>query len=1059
MSDSLERHESAWIELSLFYVLDQRDDTDPETIKNRALLIFGEGTWIAAKERPTRRVEKLGSGVKVIRIVDQTSAIQSLLTSAYFDHQKERFVTGLIERPLVVGLPDENAVVGAPFRGSYRLCQFICIDKPALLRRLAPGVEGPGAIRVAIDACFADVQRATGRLFSHNNLRWLGDVLIAERYRCHVYWRPIHSVDGKSCRELEVIVAHPATNLSVQVRVLGTDDMCLSDQLLEWQNNDRTPKRIQLQEELGTVQLRVWVDGHLVQEDTASVMRAFAGKISMGSGSAIALQDRLTRKLEKAIEGGAASWETLERATRAGGRQMAIGFGNSMTDELWSQMNLVQSQFFDVVRPLAPEFGYFPAQAEGRVQAILHFAKLISTADQAYLVDPWFDAVGTRDLVPRLSGDGHLTIVTNLPGEHVEQTGKLVECLESLARVGLAYQLEVICLSSPNNVSRQLFHDRYLLTRSGAGWRGFVLTNSFSGLATQYPLFVVEAPLGTTAQLLDEFETLVSKTERAKRLWPPERSGAKAHIETYRSFPYCQAVLVKAASKRNNDVDKLVQLGATRGFINLREDDWNWYSEQDKARELLDWLVPQQRRRGSRLRRRQKDMRVPRFDVGTAVHILGDLQARGLRITVPDVAQRTFAKSIDIEHRLRKTFSDPKDPTMDGPNVSAQRLVLRQTFQEGVDKVEAFRAGAAAWLHLRVHPEKTPRWDRTFAYAVLMQIDPERAVRVAQDLLDADFLLCLADPMHRFRRPWDGNLARALATAKSPFLRAPFLRAFGVQSFAFEALLAATPRDDIVPVDVDAAVIRLTSNGIPEEEIALILLVWGQQRPPSPTNPGRALGEILKDLSSEHQTTIFKALLDPNHHSAELLAEVVNGMTDNGASPAPGELEMLLDIFGQKFNHRPKDYFFGVPHNSTIAFVIGRIVSMLIQERTESAWDVLRRLMHADEVEKDTFPLSPFRRRPMADTADTMLGELILVELYSEGFDELNNPRPLQEDTASRVNACLKSPALGHSNELRKLMREIIDMIPEEALINNSHQRRDNNSVGWEDSLVGEEKQ
>lgn len=85
--------------------------------------------------------------------------------------------------------------------------------------------------------------------------------------------------------------------------------------------------------------------------------------------------------------------------------------------------------------------------------------------------------------------------------------------------------------------------------------------------------------------------------------------------------------------------------------------------------------------------------------------------------------------------------------------------------------------------------------------------------------------------------------------------------------------------------------------------------------------------------------------------------------------------------------------------------------------------------MCANEVEKDVLPLSPFRRRPKADTAETMLGELILVELYSEGFDLQNNPLPLGDATVTRANTYLASQECGLSQQLRELIGEILETL------------------------------
>src|SRR5262249_11011604 len=154
---------------------------------------------------------------------------------------------------------------------------------------------------------------------------------------------------------------------------------------------------------------------------------------------------------------------------------------------------------------------------------ILCFAKLLSGSEQTYLVDPWFDVVGAEALLTRVSGDVKLTVLTNLAlaqGEHVEQCNRLIEFLQACTMMNLPENLKIICLTA-TPVERQLFHDRFLLVQRNGQWTAYVLTNSFSSLATQFPLFVVETPAGTTALLLRELENLMDQNSAtAKQLWP-----------------------------------------------------------------------------------------------------------------------------------------------------------------------------------------------------------------------------------------------------------------------------------------------------------------------------------------------------------------------------------------------------------------------------------------------------------------------------------------------------------------------------------------------------------
>lgn len=1026
-----------WVEVTLFYVTVPRLEGDPDTVRSRAEVIYGEGAVTAPPDAPRLRTEKLGEGLRVLRMTNQVTALTDVLQREAFDHRDERFIFGLLRRPPVAGLamPRPSGVLDAPVVDAYHFVQFIRIDKLGLLQRASCKQQADDSSRAFIDGLLGALATRTGCDLRGDHLQWLGDVVIAHRVKSPVQWSSIPSNDGRGPRALDVLVA-PGVQGTVhaQLRITGTDGMCLGDRLLQWQPGETASQRIALSQEISGVFLRVWVNSELVLEEQRVILRGFMGTVEM-AGSSWTIQDRLTQKLAAAVRGAAADGDLLTSAQKGQSTAMSTKVGSQLPPEPWTGLNRTAQVVSDYVRPRAPDYAYFPKGAAGRTRAILHFAGLVSKAEQAYLVDPWFDATGAEALLPRVRGEVRFTVVTNLPSaQHAEHRKALDTFLHSAAVMGLPEHLQILCVCS-SRPEVQFFHDRFLLLKkAGDGWRGFVLTNSFSGLATAYSLFVVEAEAGTTALLLAELEQLLdSCSGRGERVWPPERKQPRSpELGGDRGqFPYWRTLL-RTIVHRWRGTDRAWLLAAeARGFLVLKEDGMKWLMTPKARLATLEVLLGAravERRTHSRwLRRRNarhktERNKLARLPIGRATLILGELAARGFDIDANRIAACLGRKdAMGIEQALRSSFDDDPDPVVLRPGGSQERMRLRQSLRKDVSLAEAAWTGLSLW-NSRVFPRsRTSYWDRCFTYAVLAYLDPPRAIRLSEELLDADFVLALVGTLHRRVKVWSEQLARALICSKAPVLRALGAQALSHSSFEGQG-------EDTAPSSSDGprTLDEVRSAGWNDAEVVYLLCVWGiDSEDRTRTDIANELARVLGSLDTIALPGACKFLFEDEVRSLSFLERVIDALVCLRDDKSTTALEALIQCFAQRFHTHQSDFRFSEAMHLPLTAVIARATASLATRHQTSPTLEIQRIARTAELEREFGRLTPFRWRKGAATADVALGWTVLWDLVSSSTPAAAGVT-VPEAVVQRAKSYLQRPCLRQSSELRECLRRVL---------------------------------
>lgn len=1033
--------ESAPVDLTLFYVETPRRDEDPPSVRGRAEILYGEGRINVKPNKPSVRRESLTKSIRYLKISNTLGEIAGRLTQESFEDRLNKkgdlvrlFSFGLVRRPVVLGLPHlESGSLQTAVGPLDRLHQFVRTDKRALLERLAPQKDSRADARKTITRLLDELMHATGRDLRADNAQWLGDVLIGERRKRLAWWKAIPSTEQKSASAFEVHVTPSLDEpLHVQARGVGVDGMCVCDRLLEWPVGDSAPRRVDLREEFHGVFLRAWLGGRLVQEEQAVRLLGFHSTVQSVAAE-YSIDDRLTRKLEGAVRTGAANPALLARSRRGQrtGFRTEVASGESV-HEPWRGLNHTAQANLDLLRPQAKPHARFAAGPAGRNEAVLHFAELISKSEEALLLDPWLDVVGAEALVQRVQGKVHFTVLTNLAIGHATEKQELTAFLRAVSVVGLPENLRVLCAPSPA-AGKQVFHDRFLLLRSKAGWTGYLLSNSFSGLAVSFPLYSVESPFATTALLLDDAEALLH-APGVEQIWPPESSGStnlEPTSKNHGEFPSWRVFLNGLVPRGHARERAWLRAAERRGFLRLTTEGMKWLMEPEARARALRWLLddvslPRLHRpsRDLRSRSRPDNRRVGRpFDMGRSVLILGELAARGLTLDATEVARRLRpGHAYVLASVVRDSFRDGPDPTILTPGSTFARIQMRQGLGLDRDPVESARAAISYWSS-GVWDIGRPRssWDRRFAYGVLAQLAPHIAVAVCEDLLDPELVLALVGNLGRTIHEVSDELSRALAHARSPLLRA-----FGVCTIANgpfegpETQFAVRPRS---PAD---AVVELARFGITQPDRALYLALWGVLGNGDDRAACDAFAIALVSefggLSESVIALIVDAIFRDEVGGWQFLMCLVEALVASDSAHVDGVLRAVLERFAQRFSSAEERAlrFYGLSE-VRITCVLARALADHARRHGRSVSDAVRSIVSVESLGANLVRITPFVHRRGASSADVALGWIALWEVVAAAWSRTNAAlEPLAEKTLAFAGRYLGDRGLFDSHALRE---------------------------------------
>ncbi len=1023
--------------VSLFYVRVPRLSSDPQSVRHRAELLYGEGVVQHGGGAPQGRSEKLDGGVRVMRIANSFEAAAEMLQQEFWDHNGDRFTLGLVKRSPIVGLPAErpSGVLDAPVPHPGRLWQFARTDKLSLVQRIAQAKPEAQTERGFVDAVLATLAGCTGCELRGNHIQWLGDVVLVNPVGTPAAWRPIRSASDSSCRSFDVVVEDGfRESVHVQVRVTGLDGMCICDRLLEWHVGDDLSRRVDLAEELGAVFMRAWVDSDLILEESSALCRGFNTTVSLAAGS-FSIHDRLTQKLEKAVRGGSATAETLESARRSERSESTARTATTMSQEPWSGLNGTADTLLDVVRPPVEHYSHFPKGSEGRATAMLRFAELIRGAAEAYLVDPWFDALGAESLLLRIQGDVHLTVVTNLPCSPNDDDPRtqLKRFLTTTSHYLLPRNLKVICVVG-GRPEKQVFHDRFLLLRKANHWRGYVLTNSFSGMATEYSLFVVEAPFGMVGLLLDELERLLdSPTGTAVSLWPPEAQPRQSGLDRG-EFPGWRPLLRGLVPWLASPSRQWLLSAQARGFIQVSRDGMRWRMTPPAREKCLRWMLNphalsgcEKRRRGFVLgRSTNSSFRSLRrgFDIGTAALALGEMSARGFEVDAFAIGARLKnGHGYSIEVALRRSFREDQDPTRIHPGDSLERVNLRQSLGCEVAFPRAAQLALTFVTNKVWALGKPTHWDRCFGYGVLLYLEPERAVRLCEQLHDADLILAFVDSLRPTINEWAEDIPVALVKSISPTLRA--LGAVFLVNQSFDC-------DDSNSLSASGAlalgVNRLRETGVSSEEIGHFLVALGiSQWTLLGSVVSNELVQHLGTLGSQHLEVVVAHVYENENLAADLVENLVRNLCRRQDSWVINVLGSMVRRFSQRFRSPLHQLRFSRVTDLRFTEVHGQALLDLSLRQGSSPGALLRTFVDVGGLYRHARRLSPFRQRPNAGSSEVALGWLALWELLAERQTDGDGVHRAPVDVVRRTRQLLDDQTHFESRDIRACLRQLLD--------------------------------
>jgi hypothetical protein len=957
-----------FVDLSLFYFAHGTD----------GYMLWGEG--LISSERgagPSVSASNLGNGLRVLRVTNDLATVTKVLQDPVFNYRHKGTTAiqlGLKRRPPIVALPPWGTLGTT---ATALLHQFV---RPTKAAALGATPVGQGDVpREVLDRILLRAHEVVGVDFRGADARYLGDVVLIEDASMTPPPLSFTSVRGSGAFPEAVrfdIEPHARdSELSINLRVIGTDDAVLDDVLVQWTPGMDTSFVLATNQRFGAVELRVWRDGRLIWMTHCGYILEVGLNAQLVSGTVV-LNDRLTNLLERAIQAGNAPASALPQArivTQQGMSSQSMVGANLR--EPWRQAFLsAKGEVFMLAPPAPPPAEYFPQGGGGRAAAILAFVKPLQEGS-CFLVDPFFDAFGAADLLPRIAGDVDLTVITSLPDDEERSSERLVAYLHE-ARGYLPHGVKVRRVTRSNS-NEQAFHDRYLVVLGGEGPpRGFLLSNSFSGLARKYPLVVAEMNVGTTGAVLEDIQRMLA-SKHVDALWPPPPPGPYRHDAFGVGW---QWYLSRLLSRGGRDVTTWLAVAAGAGWLMVDgEGNPRWSTERQEA--VLDRLFPRRSgeslRRPGRQNRRRLGRRLP--PLGFRVAAIGERVARGLEVQVADVVARLgVGDARRLGTWLRTSFRSPDRWERHGH--WRTHVSVRQALLDPVPTRDRVRFGLSLWSDTHVAMDLTREYGRAFAYRVMLILNPTQALAVGVELGDPTFVAAALDWWHI--EAWHPAVSRAALSAASAMVKA-----LGVQSLA-----APTTRGDHSPVPEPpsaAAVPGLLCElaDVDGTVVAFACLEWAPRVDDANARLAVvvAMVERLPQLSSENLRDVAAVLLG----NADLLAIFSDALPIATAGRVTA-LEAVTAALGSATSGTLDDHRWG-----ELAKCASTIAAIFLAKHGGSYDDArghLHEVLDLASARTENATISPFRRHPAWRRATCMLAfaQVVLLNLRARSREDVD---------------------------------------------------------------------
>jgi hypothetical protein len=566
--------------------------------------------------------------------------------------------------------------------------------------------------------------------------------------------------------ELTVAPHARASALDINVRVLGSDQAVLQDVLVHWEPGSNPVFEVPTNQRFGRVQLRVWRAGRLFGAEDATFILEVGINIQV-TGRTLVLNDRLTNLLRQDRSASKAPAPTLREVQVVTQHSASLSSVGGSSREPWRESFLGgPGEVFALARPQVPAPEYFPRGGGGRATAILAFARLLERNARSFLVDPFFDDVGAADLLPRVAADVDLTIITSLPDDGRRPHERLVAYLERASGY-LPHGIKVHRVTRADS-TEQAFHDRYLVVMGGeARPRGFLLSNSFSGLARNYPMVVAEMSAGATGAVLDDIERLL-ESQNIEALWPPPRAPGPPR-PLHDSFGLgWRWYLRQLLPEQRGAPSSWIPAGREAGWLDVdSEGNPRWSSA--RSGEVLERIFPRARTRSRFGAGQTKAGSRPRLrPVGAAlgfrVAVLGERVARGLDLSASGVAARLPRGALPaLVAWLRSSFRPTAEWERAGHWLT--RMGLHQSLRDATVTLQRVRQGLGLYGDTHTAMDLTQDFGRTFVYKVLLALVPDAAFALGVELGDLDVLVAALDWAQP--EPWPSEWSNAAMRSTS----------------------------------------------------------------------------------------------------------------------------------------------------------------------------------------------------------------------------------------------------------------------------------------------------
>lgn len=954
---------SRFVDLSLFYFV--RNGTQD------GYVLWGEGLVRSTPGHTTSvRSENLAEGLRVLRVACDFEAAVTTLTAAIFPYTRGGLVNihlGLVQRPPTMAVaPYANLET----RSAALLHQFVREQKADALWSGGdpPTPEG----REELERLLARLETFVPFAFRGENAARVGDVVLLEEQSLAAAPVSFTTVrrNGAPPEAVLVTVEAPArmSALDINVRVMGSDDAVLDDVLVRWEPGRDPTFEVATNQRFGAVEMRVWRAGHLVwSTDTPFILELGLNMHLMGR--TIVLNDRLTDLLRGAIRAGAAPASALlpvQTVRQDSGSQSVVG---ANLREPWRQAFLgARAEVFGFARPPVPAAEYFPQGGGGRAAAILAFLKLLGEG-RSFLVDPFFDEVGAADLLPRISGDVDLTIITSLPddGSHPQQ--RLVAYLNE-AQGFLPRGVKIRRVTRAAS-TEQAFHDRYLIVMGGEGPpRGFLLSNSFSGLARKYPMVAAEMSTGTTGAVLDDIERLL-RNKNIETLWPPPPPGPFIHDAFGVGWRWYLARLVPRL--RRASADWLAAAGAA-GWLGTDTDGQpRWGTQQATA--VVDRILPRRPAR-SRIRRQTsrghgRQRRVVGPSIGFRVGALGERVARGLEVSARDIAKRLGQSAVrELVEWLRSSFRPPS--TWERSVHWVTRMGIHQALRDEVVTRERVRQGMAFWSDTDTAMTITHEYGRDFTYRVLLLLQPQTAFALGVELGDPSLLVAALDWWQP--EAWKLEVSTAALASSSTMVRV-----LGAQSLA-----APDARGDFSPLPEppESAVVPALLAALDNVEptaLALVLLEWALRTTDDVAR--RQLVDAAMARLPQLPPGLLREAADVVVGNASLFATLVESATNSPPAVFTSVANATLAATARVLAAEESEQVW-----SSLVDCSGPLAALILlgsQGRYDAARARVESLLDTASANRKAVMVSPFRRHPEWRKATGLLalGQILLMQV------------------------------------------------------------------------------